>query len=149
MLKIVLIDDKNCKKEFNAFIKNQNGAIKVIVPTLKLSQYVQELANNINVKSVPVKKIAINTADSVYLLKPMEIIRCESNRNYTKFFLTQKREIIKYNCFIRIHKSHLINIDFIEKYMKTDGGYVVLKDNTKLPVASRKKEKLFSELDKL
>ena len=56
---------------------------------------------------------------------------------------------MKFNSFIRIHKSHLININFIEKYLKADGGYVVLKDCTKLPVSTRKKELLFKEIEKL
>ncbi len=44
--------------------------------------------------------------------------------------------------FERIHQSHLINLSYLKSYIKTDGGYVIMGDNARLPIAQRKKERL-------
>ena len=49
--------------------------------------------------------------------------------------------------FYRIHQSHLINLKYIDHYSKTDGGAVVMKDNSNLPVARRKKESFLKLLE--
>ena len=56
--------------------------------------------------------------------------------------------IFKHKGFIRIHKTHLINLNFIDQYIRKEGGSVLMKDGSLLPVAVRKKEILLSELGK-
>ena len=58
-------------------------------------------------------------------------------------------EMLGATSFIRIHKSHLVNINYIEKYIKSEGGMIELNDGTKLPVAVRKKEVLLKKLNQL
>jgi two-component system LytT family response regulator len=90
-----------------------------------------------------------------------DIVRCESDRNYTCFYLNNNEKIIvsktlkifekqleKY-FFIRAHKSHLININYIKKYIKSNGGYVMLLDGSKIPVSVRKKHQLLKLLKSL
>lgn len=162
MLKLLIIDDTNCKKELNDFLNKNNASVQAFIATKELAQQAMLIADNLNSNLIINKRLAVNSADSTCIFNASEIIRCESSRNYTNFILTNNRiviasktliefekQLVKYNCFVRIHKSHLININFIEKYLKADGGYVVLKDGTKLPVATRKKEILFKELLKL
>lgn len=162
MLKFLVIDDTNCKKELNEFLNKKNVSVQAIFTTSELAQQAIQIVEGLNSKLSLNKRLAVNSSDSTCIFSASEIIRCESSRNYTNFILTNNRVIIasktlmefekqltKYNCFIRIHKSHLININFIEKYIKADGGFVVLKDGTKLPVSTRKKEILFKEIEKL
>jgi two-component system LytT family response regulator len=51
--------------------------------------------------------------------------------------------------FFRLHKSHIVNLSFVESYVKSDGGKVVLSDGTKIPVAERKKSSLLKVINKL
>jgi two-component system LytT family response regulator len=81
-----------------------------------------------------------------------EIMYCESQYNYTRFFLIDGRKImvsktIKHfeemldpNKFYRVHRSNIINLKYIDKYVKGEGGYVVLKQGPRVPVSRRRKE---------
>ena len=87
-----------------------------------------------------------------------DILYCEANRSYTNFHLSDKSHIIVSNTlgdyeemfgeygFLRIHQSYLLNVTYIERFEKGDGGKVVLADNTSLPVGTRKKEQLLQLL---
>jgi two-component system LytT family response regulator len=104
------------------------------------------------------KTLVLRTFDKIHYLDTQNIVRCESDRNYTFFYLTNNEkiivssplkeyeEILDGQGFFRIHKSHLVNLNFVESYVKGDGGYLVLKDKTQLPVAMRKKEALLERL---
>ena len=161
MLKILLVDDSACKKELAAFIKKQKKSVKILANSKDLIHRTSRLLDSMDSSYHPPKKLAVNTTESLTLLNVNDIVRCESNRNYTFIYMANKNKLIvsktlmdfedvltKYS-FLRIHKSHLINVNYMEKYVKSEGGYVVLIDGTKLPVAIRKKEYLFRELEKL
>ena len=104
------------------------------------------------------KRIALNSADRVHVVNVPDIIRCESQRNYTLFYLKDNKQILvtrtlkefedmlQDSGFIRIHHSHLINISYLKEFVKSDGGYAVMTDNTHVPVAVRKKEHLLQLL---
>ena len=55
-------------------------------------------------------------------------------------------ELLEDSGFYRIHQSHLVNLDFIQKYGKGDGGFVITKDNHRIPVARNRKEALLKLL---
>ena len=117
------------------------------------------LLNNLHT-SVP-KKIVLKTNDSIYVVPVHNIVRCEADTSYTHFVLFDGSQIIvsnnlkkyehdlKNHHFIRVHHSHMINLEYIVKFSKNDGGYVELMDGTTIPVSKRRKEELmraFSEL---
>ncbi len=100
------------------------------------------------------KRIVVPTYDGMHILRISEIIRCESSSNYTNFILQNAKPILAsktlkeydlllspYN-FERIHKSHLINMDFVKRYVPADGGYMIMDDGSRIPVANRKKDQL-------
>jgi two-component system, LytTR family, response regulator len=161
MLKLLLIDDDSCKRDLSSFIKKHKDCVKIIADPKELLLKTNDLLQAIGNQYGTQKRIVINTTESITMLNVADIIRCESNRNYTYLYMANKKKIIvsktlmefedmlsKYN-FIRVHKSHLINVNYVEKYVKSDGGYMMLKDGSKLPVSIRKKEFLFNELGKL
>lgn len=161
MLKLLLIDDTTCKKELASFLKKQKNSVQVLAQSTELVTKANELLNSLGTQNNLQKKIVINTTESITMLNVSDIVRCESNRNYTYIYMANNKKIIvsktlmefedilrKYR-FLRVHKSHLINISFIEKYVKSDGGYIMLTEGSKLPVSVRKKEFLFKELEKL
>jgi len=107
------------------------------------------------------KTLVLRTFDKIHYLDVKNIIRCESDRNYTFFHLSSGQKIIISSTlkdyeellddfkFCRIHKSHLVNLHYVDTYIKGEGGYVLLKDKSKIPVAMRKKELLLQKLSKL
>lgn len=98
------------------------------------------------------QRIAISSMEGLQFVLTDEIIYMEANSNYTTFFLTGGRkitatrtlkdfeELLPATIFIRIHHSFLINKNGVEKYIKGDGGQVLMKNGVKLDVARRKKE---------
>lgn len=117
-------------------------------------EHIDLLLENIRRKVDNFKRIALSTSDGIHLFEISDIIRCESNDNYTQFFiknhkpllisktLKEYEELLADHGFERIHQSHLINLAYLKSYIKTDGGYVIMADNTNLPIAQRKKERL-------
>jgi two-component system, LytTR family, response regulator len=112
------------------------------------------LLENIRKKVDNFKRIALSTCDGIHLFEVSDIIRCEAKINYTQFFiknhkpilisktLKEYEELLSEHGFERIHQSHLINLSYLKSYIKTDGGYVIMADNSNIPIAQSKKEKL-------
>lgn len=130
-------------------------------PPKESSPYDLLLENLKKIQTSSVRKIALNTQDKVHIVAIDEVVRCESNSNYTLFHLTNKRNILvtktlkefeelfhDYN-FIRIHHSHLINLDFMKEFVKTDGGYAIMTDGSEVPVSTRKRDALLKKLQEL
>lgn len=99
-------------------------------------------------------KIALPTNSGLEFITINDIVRCQSENNYTHFYLKNKETflicrtlkevegLLSQNGFIRIHQSHLINPQFLKKFLKTDGGYVVMQDGERISVSKNNKEKL-------
>jgi two-component system LytT family response regulator len=97
-------------------------------------------------------RIALPGAKETRLVQPSRIIRCEASNNYTTFFLQggekivvskpifEYEEILGDYGFLRCHQSHLVNKAFIRSWIKEDGGYLLLEDNTAIPVSRQKRE---------
>ena len=109
---------------------------------------------NIDNISKEVKKIVLKTSDSIHLVQVNEILRCQSEGNYTKFFFINKSpilvsknikeyyEMLKDYQFFRPHQSHIVNINFIKRYHKLDGGSLIMQDDSNVPVSTRKRDDL-------
>ncbi len=122
---------------------------------------VETLFANLNIAKKKIEKIALKTAERILVVEIKDIIRCESDSSYTTVFLTKNRKVVvskplkEYDemlsdCgFIRPHKSHLINVNYIQSYEKSGGGYLVLKDRTNIPVSLRKKDFVIKTLNNL
>jgi len=125
------------------------------------SQNLEVFENNYSQENRDAKKIVLKTLDSIYAVKIKDIVHCQSEENYTRFFLNDGRKILiskplkEYDellselGFFRTHQSHLINLDYFEHFKKTDGGFAVLKDTTVIPVSSRKKDLFLQIIDNL
>jgi two-component system LytT family response regulator len=118
---------------------------------------VRYLVTNFNSQN-EFKKLSIPTKDGYIFVEITELIRCESDSNYTIFFMTDKSKIISSRTlkefdeilidhqFLRVHKSHLVNIHHIKGYIKGEGGFLLLSDNSKIEVSRRRKEELLAKL---
>jgi len=100
------------------------------------------------------EKITLATKESLELVAPDEIMYCESDSNYTMVYLTDGRkklisrtlrdfeEMLTPFNFFRPHNSFLVNMNEVREYVKSDGGYIVLKGKQKIPVSKSKRERL-------
>lgn len=106
-------------------------------------------------------RIVLKTNDQMHILTSNEIMHVEAEGNYTKFYLVNKKtilvsktlkdyeEILDKNTFVRIHQSHVVNMSYASRFDKRNGGFLILKDNTALPVSTRKKDDLIHYLENL
>lgn len=104
------------------------------------------------------QRIAIPSMDGLQFVSMNDIVYLEAQSNYTIIYLrdTYKltvsktlkdfEELLPATVFIRIHHSHIINKNAVEKYIKGEGGQVVMKNGTTLDVARRKKEEFIKAI---
>lgn len=128
--------------------------IKKVLSTNDSFAHIDLLLENIRRKVDKFKRIALSTSDGIHLFEVSDIIRCESQDNYTKFYIKDSKpvlisktlkeyeDLLSEQGFERIHQSHLINLAYLKSYIKKDGGYAVMADNSHLPISQRKKERL-------
>lgn len=107
------------------------------------------------------KKLALNTLEKIHIANIQDIVRCESNVNYTMFYFKDNSKILvtktlkEYDKmlspqgFLRPHQSHLINLEFVKEFVKLDGGFIVMKDGAKVPVSTRKRPEVMDILSNL
>jgi len=107
------------------------------------------------------RKLVLKTQECVYIVDLMEIIRCEADKNYTFFFLNSGKKILVSRTlkdfetmlngygFFRIQQSHLINLDYLDRYDKHQGGAIIMKDGSALPLSPAKKDQFFKLLERL
>jgi len=133
-----------------------NAALKKVQRRLG----VKSPKSTVKVQNKLANKIAVPTFEGLLFIPIEEIIRIQSDRNYTDFHLTSKRKVVVTRSlknyeellaefgFIRIHHSHLINMNHLVKYIKGVGGYVIMSDSSKVDVSRRKKEDFMEHLSK-
>lgn len=132
--------------------------IKIQDAQSSLKENMELLLESVKGMKTSNKRIALNSVDKVQIVNVDDIIQCESQKNYTLFYLTNKKQVLvtrtlkefedmlEGDNFLRVHHSHLINVKHLKEYVKTDGGYAVMSDGSQVPVSVRKKEQLLSLL---
>ena len=114
-----------------------------------------------NINPTQKRRLVLKTQESVHVVELENIIRCEADRNYTSFFLNGGKKILvsrtlkEYETlltghnFLRVQQSHLINLDYVDRYDKGNGGSVVMKDGSEVPLSPAKREIFFKILENL
>jgi DNA-binding LytR/AlgR family response regulator len=155
----LIIDDTKCKKELTRFISSNKESIVLKAEMPKGLKSSGEYTKSED--ALGSGFIAISSSSTIEVLKIANIVHCRSYENYTQLFLADKRKItsskslkdfeesLKARFFIRVHQSHLVNLYYIDKYVRGNGGHLILRDGTQIPVAARKKEYLLRQLEKL
>ena len=119
------------------------------------------LLNNINGETTH-QKIAIPDGEGLNFVKINDIIRFQSDGSYTYMFTTQNtkptliskpigdyEEMLANEPFVRIHRSNLINLQHVVKYLKGEGGFAIMSDQSKVEVSRRKKLEFIQALSSL
>lgn len=122
------------------------------------SKYLPRQLNLLRDSKNGFNKIALPVGDGIIFVNITDIIRCQSDRNYSVFHLKngdrimvsrtlkEYEEILTSLRFFRVHHSHLINMSFIKKYVRGEGGSVIMEDGYEVEVARRRKEKFLEAL---
>jgi len=123
-----------------------------------LPQQLEILLHKLNHPKVVVNKIAIPTIEGLQMVPVESIIRCEADRNYTNLFLKNKgkitasrnlkdlEEMLEDYSFVRVHHSYVVNLNEVEKYIKGEGGYLLMSDKSMVDVSRSRKEILLKKL---
>jgi len=126
-----------------------------------LNIQLQNMMETMNQGSLEEKKLILKTNTSIHVVEVRKIVRVKSDGNYTRFYtldeqqpITITQPMLRFESmleefdFIRVHQSHIINLQRVRKYLK-DACMVIMEDGSEVPVSSRKKDlllKKFSEL---
>lgn len=132
-------------------IEERNNKVKKESPDFEL------LLSNLKMKS-NAAKIAVPTFDGLQMLNAADIVKCIAAESYTHIILLsgtkilvsrilkEYEELLSDLNFFRVHNSCLINLAHVVKYIKGEGGYVVMADGESVEVSRRKKNELLSRL---
>lgn len=119
-------------------------------------EVMRESLNNISKSD---KKIVLRDNEAIHFIKVADILRCEADGPYTRFFINDKQILVSKNLkeyegllepysFFRAHHSHLVNLKRILRFDKSDGGQLIMEDQSSVPVSVRKKEELMDRIQK-
>jgi two-component system LytT family response regulator len=123
-----------------------------------LPQQLEILLEKLQQPPVRIQKIAMPTMEGLQMIAVESIIHCESDSNYTILFLKNKQkitasrtlkeieEMLEDHSFIRVHHSYLVNLNEVEKYVKGEGGYLLMSNGTSIDVSRSRKEMLLRKL---
>lgn len=120
---------------------------------------VEVLMNNVKPQQPGFTRISLSTQDGLVILHVNEIVYCEASGTYTYFHLKNKEKIIvsktlkeyeellKDHHFLRVHNSYLINLNEVKKYIKGDGGSVIMSNGEEVFVSKRRKDEFLTALN--
>jgi two-component system LytT family response regulator len=125
-------------------------------------QILLETLRNFEVKKLP-SRIAIPTSKGILYKQVQDIIRLEAQKNYTEFsILNHPKKILAstnigeyveqfepYEAFMQVHRSHLVNMYFVDSFIKAEGGYLVMKDGTEVSVSRAYRDELLERLERI
>lgn len=122
---------------------------------LPMAEQFQMLLRQIQNKDHQFHKIAVPTVEGFELVPADMVIRCEADDNYTHLFLKNKNKITAcrtlkemeeqlhdFAIFIRVHHSYIVNLNEVNKYVRGEGGYLVMSDGSSVNVSRSRKEAL-------
>jgi len=141
-------DLKSALQRFRENHLNEDAKYKLLSDSLKNSER-------------PTKRLALHAQDKINIVNIDEIVRCESHINYTTFFFIDGTRIVVTRTlkdfddllsdqgFYRVHQSHLVNMKFIREFVKGDGGYLLMTDQSEVPVSVRKRSVVLEMIETL
>lgn len=128
-----------------------------VLPSLKQAEMLFSYYQDKNLQTP--ERIALPTNEGFEFITTSEIIRCESVSNYTRLYfnnvvssllvcrtLKEIEQMLGAEDFLRVHNSHLIKKNLVKKYIKADGGFLLMSDGSQIPVARRRKGNLMADL---
>ena len=143
------IDIEELKRSLSKLEKKMGNSI---------TERLQQLMQNMRSESAGNFKLALPTMDGLIFVKVKNVLYCEASSNYTEITMEDNKKYIVSRTlkeyedllgdqdFFRVHHSTLINLNAIKKYVRGDGGYVIMNNDKSLDVSKRKKEAFLSRI---
>ncbi|MBA4407929.1 MAG: LytTR family DNA-binding domain-containing protein [Bacteroidota bacterium] len=128
------------------------------IPVLNEKHRVEALKQNLTRNSEDDPTIALPEINGFTIVRVKDIVRCEGERNYSRIFFINGNSVLVSltlldfdnllapHGFFRIHRSHLISLKNVNRYLKTDGGMIEMADKTQLPVSPKFKDDFLNRL---
>jgi two-component system LytT family response regulator len=125
---------------------------------VNITERLEQLVQNLKPAVGQNYNLAIPTADGLIFIKIETILYCAASSNYTEIFtadgkkyivsrtLKEYEELLTEHNFFRIHNSFVINLNCIKKYVRGEGGYVIMSNDASLDVSKRRKEAFLTKL---
>jgi two-component system LytT family response regulator len=113
-----------------------------------------------NLRTALPSRMAIPTADGMEYLNPKDVLRIEADRSYTWFYLNGGRkmlvskhlkefqELLGDRYFFRSHNSYLVNLKYVKKFIRRDGGYIEMIDGALIPLSRNRKDIFLAQMAK-
>ncbi len=124
-----------------------------------LNDYSTKISNLLeSTRSGQLNKITLTSQEGMVFLHLDQIVHLESDGSYTTFHLLNHErhvvsrpmkefeELLPTTTFFKLHQSHLVNLSFVKKILREDGGYALMEDGCKVPIARRRKEEFLDAL---
>ena len=118
-------------------------------------EQMEMLMSQVKHREIGFQKIAVPTAEGFELIPADQVVRCEADDNYTHLFLKDKKKIIAcrtlkemeaqledFASFLRVHHSYMVNMNEVVKYVRGEGGYLIMSDGTTVNVSRSRKDAL-------
>jgi two-component system, LytTR family, response regulator len=143
------VDREELQRAVQKVIQRSNNAVP---------QQLEILLQKFHQPVSPTQKIALPSMEGLQMIDVNSIISCASDSNYTTFLLKNRKklivsrplkeieELLDEYYFLRVHNSYLINLNEVDKYIKGEGGYLVMSDGSTIDVSRSKKETLLNKL---
>ena len=135
----------------------QKALHKVIMESNNDLEKLKTLQNNM--ENPLDKKVALNTGDGITFLELHNILYLKADGSYTHFYTTDRHRITvakkisdferleAMGNFLRIHRSHIVNLSRIQKILKQDGGMVIMENGETLSISSERKNNLYKKFE--
>jgi two-component system LytT family response regulator len=138
-------------------IRKAKESLKIKEQSKRVGQLLSFIQDNKSKK----EKIVLKTVSDIFVLAIKDIYNCQADGGYTIFMFKNERKItvsnnlktyesilLQHN-FIKTHRSHLVNVNYIERINKKDGGSVILDNSRELPLSNRKRESILEMISKI
>ena len=126
--------------------------VKALIESESRQHLLENLLNNFQVSNPENRKICLSTAEGMEFIPANHISYCEANGSYTDFHLTDNRKLVvsknlkEYENlladmnFMRVHNSFLINLEEVKKFVKSEGGYIVMNNDKQVSISNSKRD---------
>ncbi|HLS70545.1 MAG TPA: LytTR family DNA-binding domain-containing protein [Chitinophagaceae bacterium] len=147
------IDEEELENAINKWLENYEDS--------SYSNKIESLIDYLKKEGMMKSKISVPVMDGFEFVEINDIVYCQSNNNYTQIYMrngdkfiisrTLKgvEEILNAYFFIRVHQSYIINPNYLSKYSRSEGGYLVLLDDIRIPISNAKRSLIVSLFNSL
>lgn len=146
-------------EELEAVLQTAKWKQEERVSSQRQIQVLLEALQNLKEEKLPTR-ISISTLEGIFFKEVKNIVRLEAKEGYTNIIFTEEQKGIlasinlgeyeeqfkAYPEFMRVHRSYMVNLNYVESYIRSGGGYLILKDGRSVDVSKKYKEELMERL---